>query len=214
MPPRDFPHAAFSFYASLAADNSRAFWQAHREVYEQAVRQPMAELLSALGAEFGGRPALFRPQRDTRFSADKAPYKTHQGGFLELAPGTGYHVQVDASGLLVSGGFHAQGADQTAAYRAAVSDTRPGAQLAAITAVLCRDGFTLAGDQVRTRPRGIAIDHPRLDLARRRWLVGERRHSPADMAERTADEVVRADWAALRPLVEWVIAECPPAPGG
>lgn len=81
-----FPAAAFAFYAGLRADNSRAYWTAHRAVYEDSVRAPLAALLDELAEDFGGAVSVFRPFRDTRFSRDKSPYKTHQGGFVEVAP--------------------------------------------------------------------------------------------------------------------------------
>jgi hypothetical protein len=85
-----FPEAAFTFYEGLRADNSKAYWTAHKDVYDEAVRAPMRTLLEALEPEFGATPVMFRPYRDIRFSKDKTPYKTTQGGFLERAPGVGY----------------------------------------------------------------------------------------------------------------------------
>jgi uncharacterized protein (TIGR02453 family) len=163
-----FPAAAFDFYAGLGADNSRAYWTAHRDVYEDSVRAPLAALLGDLAGEFGGQVSVFRPFRDVRFARDKSPYKTHQGGFLEVAPGVGYHLQVDAGGLLVSAGFHARDATHTGSYRAAVTDPGSGEQLAAVVASLAGAGFAIEGDQVTTRPRGVSPDHPRLDLVRRK----------------------------------------------
>ena len=80
-----FPAAAFDFYTGLRADNSRSYWAAHRDVYEDSVRAPLAALLDDLAGEFGGQVSLFRPFRDVRFARDKSPYKTHQGGFIEIA---------------------------------------------------------------------------------------------------------------------------------
>jgi uncharacterized protein (DUF2461 family) len=71
-----FPAEAFEFYERLKADNSRTFWDAHKDDYQRLVREPVIALTAELEAEFG--PAsVFRPYRDTRFSADKSPYKTH-----------------------------------------------------------------------------------------------------------------------------------------
>jgi uncharacterized protein (DUF2461 family) len=69
---RGWPAEALEFFDGLAADNSRAYWTAHRDTYEQAVNGPMEELLAELAPEFGG-PKLFRPNRDVRFSPDKSP---------------------------------------------------------------------------------------------------------------------------------------------
>jgi uncharacterized protein (TIGR02453 family) len=208
-----FPAAAFDFYAGLGADNSRSYWAAHRDVYEDSVRAPLAALLGDLAVEFGGQVSVFRPFRDVRFARGKSPYKTHQGGFLEVVPGVGYHLQLDADGLLVGGGFHARDAAQTRRYRAAVTEPGSGEQLAAVVASLAGTGFTIEGDQVTTRPRGVTPDHPRLDLVRRKWLTASRRYPPGPrLAAGSASALVRSDWTRLRPLIDWITAHCPPGP--
>ena len=63
-----FPAAAFDFYAGLRPDNSRTYWAAHRDVYEDSVRAPLAALLDDLAGEFGGEVSLLRPFRDVRFA--------------------------------------------------------------------------------------------------------------------------------------------------
>ena len=66
---------AVEFFRGLEADNTKAYWTAHKTFYEASVREPMAELLGELSTEFG--PArIARPYRDVRFRADKSPYKT------------------------------------------------------------------------------------------------------------------------------------------
>lgn len=62
-----FPVAALDFYDDLEVDNSKSFWEAHREVYETSVKAPFTALAEALGPEFapaGRRIKLFRPYRD------------------------------------------------------------------------------------------------------------------------------------------------------
>lgn len=83
-----FPVAALDFYEDLEADNSKAFWAAHKAVYDDCVRGPMRALLGELEDEFG-EGKMFRPYRDVRFSRDKIPYKTHQGGYVATGPGIG-----------------------------------------------------------------------------------------------------------------------------
>ncbi len=74
-----FADEAFTFYEGLLADNSKPYWTSHKEIYERHVRAPLTELCAELEEEFGA-VKLFRPYRDVRFSKDKTPYKTHQGG--------------------------------------------------------------------------------------------------------------------------------------
>ena len=198
------PAEAFGFYERLEADNSRTFWAAHKAEYEQYVREPMIALGDELAPEFGDA-TVFRPHRDVRFSADKSPYKTHQGLFVERVPGTGFYCQISADGLLASGGFHSHAPDQVERYRAAVDADRSGSDLEHIVDRLEQHGLSVAGDQLKTRPRGIPADHPRLNLLRYRSLTATNEW-PAGPAiyGRPALTLVRQSWQQLIPLCDWL----------
>lgn len=197
------PLDAVAFYRELEGSNSREWWTANKDRYAVCVREPMAHLGDVLTDEFG-EPKLFRPNRDVRFSKDKSPYKDHQGLFVPTSARMGWYVQVGADGLRTAGGFYASESDQVARYRASVSDDVVGATLVDIVNTLLDNGFDIGGDVLATRPRGIPADHPRLELLRHRTLTASRDHGAPDWLE--SDEVadrVRADWAAMRPLIEW-----------
>lgn len=197
------PLDAVEFYRALESSNSREWWAAHKERYAVSVREPMAHLGDVLTEEFG-EPRLFRPHRDVRFSKDKRPYKDHQGLFVPTSARMGWYVQIGADGLRTAGGFYASQSDQVARYRASVIDDVAGARLRTILDALSDNGFEIGGDVLATRPRGIPADHPRLELLRHRTLTATREHGVPDWLE--SDDVaerVRADWSAMRPLIEW-----------
>ncbi|MCQ4118361.1 DUF2461 domain-containing protein [Rhodococcus tibetensis] len=198
------PIAALDFYEDLEADNSKSFWTAHKSVYDEVVRAPMTALLAELEEEFGAGK-VFRPYRDVRFSKDKTPYKTHQGGFVETRPGVGFYVQIDASGLFVAGGFYSHTPVQVTRFRDAVDDDRKGRQLVRLVKKVQSSGYEIGGDKVKTRPRGVAEDHPRLDLMRHKSLTAGKKYLSPDWIDtpRTAQEV-RTAWCEMRPLVEWL----------
>lgn len=199
-----FPVAAFDFYADLELDNTRAFWADHRDVYEEQVREPMAALLEALSPEFGpGR--LFRPHRDVRFSADKSPYKDHQGAYVQIGPSCGYYVQVSSGGLMVAGGWYAATPEQVAAYREVVSGPT-GQELATIVADLRATGYQIGGDRLKSRPRGVPLDHPRLDLLRHRTVTAEVQvdHTTPWIQGAGAVERIAGMWREMRPLIDWL----------
>ncbi|HET8988755.1 MAG TPA: DUF2461 domain-containing protein [Humibacillus sp.] len=201
-----FPPSALAFYEDLEADNSREHWQAHRTTYEHDVREPMLALLDALEDEFG-EAKLFRPNRDVRFSADKAPYKTHQGALVGVGTSLGYYVQVSADGLRAGGGFRVTSPTQTARFRAAVDAPATGIELEGLLATLRRKGFELLGDAVKTTPRGYAADHPRIATLRHKELMVVRDFGtpPWLHTSRTLKEV-RQTWRAVRPLTAWLEA--------
>jgi uncharacterized protein (DUF2461 family) len=67
-----FPEAALDFYDDLEMDNTKSFWEAHKTVWTESVKAPMAALTDALAAEFG-TAKVFRPYRDVRFAKEKSP---------------------------------------------------------------------------------------------------------------------------------------------
>ncbi|GAA3092291.1 TIGR02453 family protein [Streptosporangium carneum] len=204
-----FPDEAFVFYEGLEADNSKTYWARHRQVYEDMVKVPMTALGEELEAEFG-RAHLFRPNRDVRFSKDKSPYKTHQGAYVATGEAIGYYVQLDAAGLHVGAGLYAAQGEQLARYRQAVDEEISGVPLEKIVTETRLAGYEIGGDRLKTRPRGVPEDHPRLDLLRHRSLHASRRFEPEAWVH--TPEVlgrVRVVWRDLVPLVEWLTVHLP-----
>ena len=194
-----FGEGAVDFYDGLEADNSKAYWTDHRAVYENDVKAPMLALLAACEAEFGPGK-IFRPYRDVRFSNDKTPYKTHCG-----ATAGRYYVHLGPDGLMAAGGYYVMAPDQVTRFRTAVDDDRRGDDLVKRLAAVETEGVTIAGGQLKTRPRGVDPDHPRLDLIRRKGLYGHRGWAPDDVLhEAGALDRVVATWRVVRPLVEWL----------
>ncbi|TVT50095.1 DUF2461 domain-containing protein, partial [Amycolatopsis rhizosphaerae] len=199
---------AVEFYDGLAADNSRAFWEDHLPLYRTDVRAPMEALLAELQPEFGrefGEGKVFRPYRDVRFARDKSPYKTHCGAVIEQGRGGGaYYVEISSAGLRAGGGcFHLE-SDQLARFRQAVDTEIHGGALEGILRRLRRSGWQLAGDVLKTKPRGVPDGHPRLDLLKHRSLYAVRGWEPDDtLHERACLDRVRKAWRQLREFNEW-----------
>ncbi|MEU5410380.1 DUF2461 domain-containing protein [Nocardia asteroides] len=198
-----FPLTALDFYEDLEADNSKTFWAAHKQTYEEAVRAPMTALTAELEAEFG--PAkIFRPYRDVRFAADKSPYKDHQGAVAATMPGVGWYVQIGAAGLFVAGGCYMMSPAALATLRATIDDDVRGAELEHILADATAAGFTIGGDQLKTKPKGYPADHPRIELLRHKSLTARREFGAPDwLSTPAAATEIRRAWTELRPLVEW-----------
>jgi uncharacterized protein (TIGR02453 family) len=199
-----FPEAALDFYDDLEMDNTRSFWEAHKAVWNDAVKTPMTALTDALAGEFG-TPKVFRPYRDVRFAKDKTPYKTHQGAFVAAGPACGWYVEISARGLRTGGGFYAASGPDLARVRSSIDHEATGKELQRILARLEKAGFEVSGDRLKTTPRGYDADHPRIDLLRHKSITVGRPygfdkviHTPALV------DSVRKDWRALRPLVDWV----------
>jgi uncharacterized protein (TIGR02453 family) len=157
---------ALEFFEGLQADNSKAYWQKHKDVYDELVRAPMDELLAELEPEWGeGR--VFRPYRDIRFSKDKSPYKTN----IAASVGGGY-IHLSVEGLAAGSGMWEMAPDQLERYRAAVDDEKAGRELTKRATAARAKGLEVMGhDELKTAPKGYPKDHPRIEFLRYKGLV-------------------------------------------
>ena len=203
-----WPERAFTFYEGLEADNSKAYWTAHRAVYDADLLTPMEALLSELAQEFGDGK-LFRPYRDVRFSADKSPYKTAIGATLA----SGGYVHLSADGLGVATGYHMMAPDQLARYRQAVADDKSGEELERIIADIERQEIAVHGrDPLKSAPRGYPADHPRIGLLRYKGVVTWKEW-PVEpwLGTQAAKQHVAGFLAASLPLCTWLSANVGPS---
>jgi hypothetical protein len=179
--------------------------QARRDRHERLVREPMSSLCDALAEQFG--PAHV-------WHLHSAPHLWRsQVAEVEVADRVVLGLRLSLSGLEVWGGMQRPAPTQLAAYRDAVSDAQAGRWLARTTAGLVARGWLLTGQAVKTRPRGIPADHPRLDLVRRRelllakeWAVGPWLSSGEPL------DRVRVAWGELMPLLTWLAVRTGPDP--
>ena len=207
-----FPPEALTFYSGLEADNSKAYWEAHRDVYEDAVREPLEELIAEVGPEFG-TAKVFRPYRDVRFSKDKSPYKTAAAAVMveNGHAAAARYVQVGANGLWCGGGLYEPDRGQLQRIRRAIAD-QPGAELAGIIQNVEAAGLSYMEPELKTAPRGYPKDHPRIDLLRRKRHAAIARHEPgAWLHGREALDRIVADWRAITPLLDWLERHAGPA---
>jgi uncharacterized protein (TIGR02453 family) len=205
---RGWTAEAIEFYEGLEADNSKTYWNANKSVYEKLVLQPMTELLTELAPEFG-ETKLFRPYRDVRFSADKAPYKTAIGATL----GWGGYVQLSAQGLAAGSGMWMMAPDQLERYRKAVAAETTGQSLVDLLRVLRKAGIQAEGhDSLKTAPKGYPKDHPRIELLRYKGVTSWKQWPPGAWLGKAAakDRVVSFLRTSL-PLNEWLAANIGPS---
>jgi uncharacterized protein (TIGR02453 family) len=206
MPFAGFPPEALTFYAALAQDNTKTFWRAHKDVYEDAVREPMELLLEELRDEFG-IAKVFRPYRNVRFSKDKTPYKTAQAALVAHdGHGAGHrYIEINPTGLRLGGGRYHPDRDELERTRQAIANPDAGAELEQIKAELERRGLTYMPAELRTAPRGFPRDHPRIDLLRRKRHAATKtlQSGPWLHTTQAKDHVVTA-WHELGPFIAWL----------
>jgi uncharacterized protein (TIGR02453 family) len=175
-----FPRQALDFLAGLAEHNERAWFEQHRAEYEEGLLEPARELVVAVGEELDRRGiavhaeprvngSIFRINRDTRFSKDKRPYKTHldlwfwQGeGPSRLCPG--YFFRLTPHELLLGAGRHHFEPPLLAQYREAVADPARGGALVDAVQRVEAAGHEVGGRRYKRAPAGYEADGRRAEL--------------------------------------------------
>jgi uncharacterized protein (TIGR02453 family) len=197
-------------------NNTREYFIANQAIYEEAVRDPLTALLTELSEEFGGKPKVFRPQRDVRFSKDKLPYKTQVGGYLTDAKGgPAYYLQVSAEGFMAATGYYQMASDQLERYRLSLSTHEDAVTLGEdLRNIVARDGVN--GETLKTAPRGVPRDAVNIVLLRYKSLV-IMETIPLDEADRDAAyKHAASTWRKGKPLNDWLasnvgLSTMPPA---
>jgi uncharacterized protein (TIGR02453 family) len=196
-----------TWFEGLEANNSKEYFAASRDFFEESIRDQMAALLNELGEKFGGDVKMFRQNRDIRFSPDKSPYKTNTYGVLYGADiaAQGLYASISARGLVAGSGYHVMARDQLDRYRESVADDGSGTELGKLTAKAEKAGLELWGESLASAPRGYAKDHPRIALLRRKSLTLGASHAFGEGIGR-ADGLrfVTKTWRATGPVAGWL----------
>jgi len=206
------------FLRALKRNNRREWFNAHRDDYENHVRAPMTAIVERLAADFTSfapelvaspKLSIYRIYRDTRFSENKAPYKTHAAAVfptrgLPKHEGAGLYFEVAHGWVWAGGGMWAPQPPQLLRVREHISSTYPQIQRLSRTTTFRRHLGELQGDRLSRVPRGFSKDDPAAEyLKLYRFVAG--REFPASLA--TSAEfyptLVRT-FKALMPLVRFL----------
>jgi uncharacterized protein (TIGR02453 family) len=198
-----FTPATFNFLRMLAANNTREWFTAHQQDYENQVRAPALDFISdtadelpVISQHFLASPrkvggSLMRIHRDTRFSRDKTPYKTnigiqfrHEAGKDIHAPGYYLHIAPDECFIGI-GLWHPE-PDALFRIREAITQQSE-SWVAARDNPEFRQHFTLEGESLSQAPRGFAKDHPLMEDLKRKDFIGM---APLSEAEVTSEHLL------------------------
>lgn len=206
-----WPAVAIEFYRGLEADNSKAYWTAHKDTFDRHVRAPFDALSEQVATEFG-ELHVFRPYRDVRFSKDKSPYKTRCYGVAEGEGGERYYVGISAAGLSVGAGYWMMARDQLERYRSAVDSEATGTELAGLVAAALGDEVRVETQGLKTAPRGWPRDHPRIELLRAKSLALVSDFAPDPwLATSEAGHRITAAWRNAGPVNRWLATHVGPS---
>jgi uncharacterized protein (TIGR02453 family) len=190
-----FTRKTLSFLRSLKRNNNREWFKARKAEYETHVRGPMIELLGRLATDLrrfapelvsDPKVSLYRIYRDTRFSEDKTPLKTHAAAHfphraLGKSGGGGLYFEISPAWVWIGGGIYMPETHELAAIRAHIDANHRALHRIVASRAFRTTVGELHGEQLTRVPRGFPKDHPAADYLRfRQFLAG--REYPAEFA--------------------------------
>ena len=220
-----FRPSALGFFRQLKRNNTRPWFESHREIYEREVKGPLQALveemdvaLARVAPEIVGDPqrSIFRIHRDIRFSKDKSPYKTHaacwfyhvdagRGVGSESQGGAGFYFHLAPGEYLIGAGVWMPPRPSLTRIRKALAD-----EPEEFEAIVLAPGFRRRfgkldeEDMLKRLPRGFAADHPAA-----RWLRYQSFTAGRALAERQVlsprlGTTLTREFSALTPFVRWL----------
>jgi uncharacterized protein (TIGR02453 family) len=217
-----FPRACVRFYEDLARNNTREWFSEHKSEFEDHVMTPardfvyeMGERIREIAPKIVADPRLdrsiFRHYRDTRFSRDKAPYKTHLGIFLwegqrPKMECPGYYFHLEPPNLLLGVGIHCFSKPLLECYRDSVVHPEHGADLGQAVKAVEDKGYAIGVRHFKKTPRGYDPHHDNATLLLHNGLT-------AAFMARIPDELYTTDlipycfrrFADMAPIHRWLL---------
>jgi uncharacterized protein (TIGR02453 family) len=212
-----FTTRTLSFLRSLKRNNDRAWFHANRDAYEEHVRAPMLACIERLAGDFPAfapevacdpKISMFRPWRDTRFSDDKSPLKTHVAATfpdraLGRMNGAGLYFEVAPRWVWIGGGVYAPDTSQLQALRDHIAAHHRKLDAVVSSAAFKRLGG-LQGDRLTRVPRGYAKDHPAAHYLQFRQFLGFREEAAGFATRPDFYKQLVTTFKTLTPLVRFL----------
>ena len=188
MTPLRFDPRALTFLRALKRHNDREWFKARKDQYDQLLRAPMLAIIDQLAVDFQSfapdliaspKVSMYRIYRDTRFSEDKSPLKTHVAAMfpargLPRHHGAGLYFHIALDGVWVGGGMYAPDTSQLQAERDHIAGNIRRFRAIVESPRFRRTMGALEGEQLQRVPRGFPKDHPAADyLKYRQFLAGK-----------------------------------------
>jgi len=219
-----FSKETVRFFEGLKKNNTKKWFQAHKQDYEIFVMQPARAFVMAMGDKLRKQipdivavpkinKSLFRINRDTRFSQDKSPYKTNIGiffweGIRPRMECSGFYFHLEPSILMLGAGIYMFPQYLFDTYRNSVVHAKYGKDLAEIVAKIEKTkGYRTGGEHYKRVPAGFDPSHPNAGLLLFNGLyVGIESPVPEEFYSRKLVNYCWKKFQPLFPLHSWLVA--------
>lgn len=204
----------FAFLRELEQNNDRDWFKAQKKRYEAEVVDPVTDFIVNMAPRVAAisphitvdpRPnggSRFRIYRDTRFSKDKSPYKTHVGCQFRHAAGKdahapGFYLHFGPGEVFFGGGIWGPQGEALRNIRQRIVDKSARWEEAV-------EGLDLRGDQLVRAPKGFDAEHPLTDDLRRKSFFSFQDADEKLATSAKFEDAVEAQFEKVAPLMGFI----------
>ncbi len=215
-----FPQASLDFLARIRRNNTKEWFEAHREEYDKLILTPsrscvveLGEHLQALVPTINATPkvngSLFRIYRDLRFSKDKTPIKSRIGLIFWQGRGrrmqsSAFYLHFSPDELFVAAGIRKFSTPMLTCYREYINTARHREELHSILETMRAEGLTIPPPKYKRLPRSFDTSLSEELLTRYDSMYVSSVFSPEMIYSQEFIPRVFASYAAMLPLQQWV----------
>jgi uncharacterized protein (TIGR02453 family) len=218
-----FPRECVTFLSDLRDNNNKSWFEQHRAIYDNSVIAPSRDFVAALGtrlrtispgvnADPRVNKSLFKIHRDTRFSPDKTPFKSHIGimfweGTRPRMECSCYYFHIEPDRIYLGVGIYMFPKPHLEAYRKSVVHERHGAELVQTLQAMETFGYEIGASKSKRVPRGFDPEHENAGLLLYKGLhAGFSEQLPPVLYRPELVDFCFEHYGRLAPLHNWLVA--------
>lgn len=209
-------NALVRFLKGLDKNNNKEWFEEHRKDYEALRKdwlifvQDMIKRIAVFDPEIAGLEAkncVFRINRDTRFSANKAPYKNNFGAYFaaggKKSALAGYYLHIQPGDCFLAGGAYVPEPARLQAIRQEIDYNLP-----EFEKVLKNKSFKeyfggLTGEKLARPPKGYEADNKAIEYLKHKSFLAVHHPDPKKLDE-SYDQYAARVFKAMHPLIHFL----------
>jgi uncharacterized protein (TIGR02453 family) len=216
-----FSRKGTRFLADLRQNNSKAWFDEHRDIYDEHVKEPMLAFVRDAGVEFQKfapkiiadpriNGSIYRIYRDVRFSRNKLPYKTHVAAIFWPEGGAKhgsacYYIHLEPEKVMIGGGLYMPESAVLQNVREALAEHHDKFRKLLRASAFKKAFGEMYGESLKRPPRGFDKEHPAIELIKQKQFLAsvDRKTDGVVYSRKILTETMRL-FKALTPFNEFL----------
>lgn len=209
--------STLQFLKDLAKNNNRDWFNENKNRYTEAQQEVIKlteQLLENMAsyepemAKIDAKKTLFRIYRDTRFSADKSPYKTNFGasinGIGKKDGRAGYYLHIEPGKSFLAAGVYMPTSQNLKVIRKEISENFD--EFSEIITHKDFKNYEWMQEKLSRIPQGFEKDDPAAEFLKMKHFIVSKDLTDKELLQENAAQIFADDFKIMKPFVDFLNA--------